>query len=351
MLPKKYNMKFRIVSSLLLGLCSFSSDVSNVRAELSLHSSPPAIGQTDSLIIRAENVNGNVAPLPSVESAAPEAKLFRRTQPLTTDEEQLLLKLRQEQERPWREIIEYFPGRKLKYIQARYYTLRETKQEESPKDLRAWTDEEKEILLDLRKTGQSWREIAKDLPGRSVGAIIDHYYYLKRDGHPPRSSRNFSAEEDELLLELAEADIPWEERVKYFNNRTSSSLRGRLTRIRPTKQLGKFSSKEDNLIIKSLKKGKILEEIAQMLGRSVEAVGKRIKFLEKSNRVDPVPELAKNRRYTAAEYDLMHEMYIRGMSWKYIATEYFPGRSSEGLRASYYHSRIKKQKGEGDNSN
>lgn len=396
-------MKFRVVISLFVGIYSVSLHASNVRAELGLHSSPPAIRQTNSPVVRAENVNGNMATLAPVESAAPEAKLFRRNQPWTYDEEQLLLKLRQEQEMPWGEMIEYFPGRTWRGIQTKYHDLTGTKQKRL-KELRAWTDEENEILLDLRKAGKSWEEIDKVLPGRSVVAIMMHYAYLKKDKKAPKSvSRRFSAEEDKLLLELAEADVPMKERVKYFDNRTASSLYGRLSKIKPTKgqrkirknfsaeedklllelaeagvlpeervkyfdsrtasslnsrlsrliptnRQGKFSPKENNLLIEALKKGKTLEEIAQSLGRSVRAVRARTKKLEKSNRIDPVPQLVKGRDYTDAEFDLMHEMYRKGMSWEDIATEYFPGRSGASLKVSHHNFRRKKQVGEGDDA-
>ena len=331
-------MNFRFVSSLLLGTYSFSFHVSNIKAEgVSLQSSPPTVRQTNSLINGAENTNANIN--------GSEAKLFRRGQLWTHEEEQLLLKLREE-ERPWDEISEFFPERNWQALASRYHSLKRTMQEK-PKEVQSWTPEEDKVLLDLRETGISWRKIAESLPERNERAIRNRYRHLKRGSPAPKEfRRRYSAEEDELLLKLAEAGIPWEERVTYFDDRSHKSLEQRFTKISQTKVAGHFSSEEDSLLIEALETGMTVEEVSQLLERSIRGVQTRIRKLEQLNRLDPVLELVKGRTYTAADFDLMQELVGKGMSWEDMAAEYFPGRSGTGLSIAYRKNQRRKQTGD-----
>ena len=42
-----------------------------------------------------------------------------------------------------------------------------------------WCDEEDEILLKMKKRGQTWKEIVKELPGRSDSACKNRYQVLQ----------------------------------------------------------------------------------------------------------------------------------------------------------------------------
>jgi hypothetical protein len=42
-----------------------------------------------------------------------------------------------------------------------------------------WCDEEDEILLKMKKRGQTWKEIVKELPGRSYLSCTSRYQALQ----------------------------------------------------------------------------------------------------------------------------------------------------------------------------
>ena len=335
-------MRFDIISSLILaGSCSYFGlcELDDVRAEYGVQSSPSKIGQkTYSLDTRAAEFDSNLSPIAiSVKPAVSEPKLLRRGKPWSDEEEQRLLKLRGEEQLPWAEIAELFPERSWRAIMAKYYKLtRDPFQNSKPLDL--WTDEEKEILLDLKEDNLSWDEIAEHLPRRTAKAIKTKYKTLTEDFQAPKEVlKLYTAEEDELLVKLGKMGIPWKERATYFNNRTLRSLASRYSQIKPPGlgQLGAFTREEDKQLIEALELGMTDIEISQLLQRRVEGVRARIRKLEQLNQLDPAPQIAKGRPYTVADYDLMREKVDQGMSWKDITIQYFPGRSIGSIQQSY----------------
>ena len=83
-----------------------------IKAEVSLQSTPSIIRQANSLTTHAENINKNITRVDYVKLAASsEARLFRRAQRWTLKEEELLLKLRSDEELPWNEIVKFMPER------------------------------------------------------------------------------------------------------------------------------------------------------------------------------------------------------------------------------------------------
>ena len=154
-------MKIDIISSLVLGKIFFFFlvfCVLDVRAEINIQPYSCEFRQA-------------LSPVHSVKSTASKPKLFRRGQKWTAEEEERLIRLRA-QRISWDELVESFPGRTWTAIRAKYSKLTMDRSK-PPKKVVRWTKEEKELLLELVKTGVSYEEIAKRFPGRSPGAIQD----------------------------------------------------------------------------------------------------------------------------------------------------------------------------------
>ena len=329
-----------IVGSLILGIySSLGLCVLDAKAEVGAHSILTGANT------RAEIIHGN--PLPIIKSgnaAASERKLFRRGQQWTAEEDQRLLALRAQQ-RPWSEIKEVFPQRSWRALETRYYKIRPDPP--TPiKEPNFWTEEEKKLLLELVETNISWEEIAKNLPGRTVPKIQHKYLTLSKGYQIPEdANKRWTTEEDELLLEIAEARVPWTEGVAFFENRSARALKSRYERLNsprtPSKPKGTFTTEEDDRIVEAVKLGLSMGEIARLLDRGKRTVQRQIARLRELGRLDP-----KGQSYTVAEFELMQEQLENGKSWDDIAAEYFPRRSRAGPGQAYRRYRARQQRGE-----
>ena len=369
-----------VLGILVLGIFSFLVlYVLDIRTELNIQPHRRKFGQT------------NLSSF-SVNAAASEAKVFRRAEKWAAEEEALLLRLRGE-EKSWAEIKEHFPKRTWAALSTRYYQL--TRDPLITQEYRKrWTKEEEKLLLDLAKTDLSFEEITKQFPGRTVKAVRNKYtnllkgysmpkkYYksytaeedelilqLHKEGVPWKervkffnnrtlnalqnrlkalTSLNFTADEDELLLDLEKEDIPWKERLTYFNNRTLDELRKRFKDLTaaPARSGSKYTPEEDDLIVEAVEERKTIEWITQLVERSPKQVKERIRKLEKSGRIDRAPHLAKFRDYMLADIELIHRLVEKGESWNDITTKYFPGRNIMSVRGAYDRHQARKQKEE-----
>ena len=284
------------------------------------------------------------SPSNSGRVAASEQKLYRRTR-WTAEEEERLVALR-EQEMSWEEISELFPERSWQALMAKYHRLTP---DVLTRTVNFWTEEEKKLLLELVEAGKSWEEIAEYFPGRTVTAVRATHNRLTTDVQAPRRVvRKWTAEEDELLLELAKARVPWEERVTHFDSRTLGALTTRYEILKapgtPREGLEIFTSEEDDLIVEGIELGMTLVEISQLLDRSTPAIKRRKEKLRQLKRLDP--SIDKGRTYTAADYELMRELVEKGMPWRKISAEYFPSRPNRGPEAAYRRYKSQKQREE-----
>ena len=206
-------MRFAITSgTVLFRTCFFLvSYVLHVKAEVGVQSYPPQVqAEANSLATPTENADGDLlSPIKSLKPDTPEPRLFRRAQRWTGEEEQRLLELRR-QKVPWDKIMDEFPGRSWSSLTNKYVRLTEDPSK-VPKRQKApppWTDEEQELLLELVESNLPWREIAERLPGRTETAARGKYRLLSGNFVPRKTWKHFSAEEDELLLELDKAGVP-----------------------------------------------------------------------------------------------------------------------------------------------
>lgn len=251
-------MRFSITSNLILGTYSlFGLYLLNVKADASEQPYSPEIQQIRSLASGTKIINNNnPPPVNSVESTTLESQLFKRSQRWTTDEEQRLIELR-EQDVSWVNIMKMFPERSWSALRSKYLRLTKNLSSYSPKK-KLWTDEEDKILLKLLEEKMPLEEISESLPGRTVQALKARYYYLRR-GIPvsQKTVRNWTAEEDALLLE-------------------------------------------------SLESGMIAKEIAPLFGRTEHAVYSHIGELNKQGRLKHISR--ERRTYKVADFELIHEL-------------------------------------------
>ena len=273
-------MNLKVISSLLFVFCALI-----VRAKVNAESFSTKTRQPYSLTSRHESIENEISPAHPVKSAILNPKLFKRGNHWTFEEEQLLLKLR-EQELSWEQIKEeFFPKRSWTALIAKHHKLTkdQSKIRKAPKP---WTDEEVELLLELKESEPplSWEDITKSFPGRSKTAVGNKYYMMSKVVSVPKTfhtQRPWTADEIELLLKLGKEGVPWKERVHFFNNRTLKALKERYKKLVPPKPppFGRFTSEEDNLIVEAVGLDKTTKEISQILGRTEQAVRRRKKKL------------------------------------------------------------------------
>lgn len=380
------------VLKLLLGIsllapssfCLISQAPRNL--EVGFQSYSPEARSPHSATSHAEDVVVDIPSLSSIGDALPAPKLIRRAgRPWTGDEEQLLLQLRDEQEMAWSEIAEYFTDRTWTALKIRYHQLTRDSSAPPRGKANAWTSEEEARLLDLVESGVQFSEMPQILRGRTLKAIRSKYRTLT-EGFPAPNlyKKQYTAAEDELILELAEAGLTWDEIAKHFKWRNANSLRRRFAKLTSTTRR-RYSPEEDELIlqlaqlnitwkemakhfngrsVKSIKQRyvqlapdrprirsywtpeqdkELIEaveanmtwlEMSDLFGKTVSTLKNRVSVLLRSGRLDQTPQIASNRPYTVADFELMRNSVEKNMSWNDIAREHFPGRSAESLRKS-----------------
>ena len=349
-------MKFKNV--ITLGTCSFFCfSILSVNADDSVQSTDPnRVGRfscshcSPSPPTRVRSIRGDDNNNNSIKAvvASGEPRFFKRSGRGWTDEEEdRLLELTEQRRMPFAEIQQkFFPERTENALRTKHNQLTHDFYKDE-REQKKWTEEQKRLLIKLVESNTPWSETAWFFPGRSVDALRGMYRSAKGDRFvPKRIIREWTTEENELLLRLAEEGIPWKKRVAFFDNRTLEAMQRQYTKVRtgpkPKPKPGIYTSEEDNLIVESLESGLTVIEIANLIGRKPRGVLKRIERLEQESRLKfTPPQIKTNRNYSVADFELMDDLRNRGLSWEEIAFEHFPGRKSENVMQAYARRRRK----------
>ncbi len=201
-------------------------------------------------------------------------------QGFTDEEDELLLRLREEDGVDWDQVALQFPTRTQKALQLRFNQLAKKimrehrnpgrkKRERSPgtKLNDRYSAEEDELLKKLREVDQmKWTEVAANFPGRNALALQKRYVREVSDAAKERQQRSqgvvakngenmkhlrYTYEEDEQILHFREQDgLSWEEIVPKMPGRQKESIERRYQYIYlrkdHTKMLQKMAAARQN---------------------------------------------------------------------------------------------------------
>ena len=314
---------------------------------------PLSLATHAALVSRAEDVKSNTLLTPKLDKRAK----IKRGLIWTDEDEKRLVRLREEG-KSWEELVEYFPGRTWQALNSRYGKLKraskpkKTLKQGEQKDRKRWTREEDKILLKLKERNESWENIAKRFPKRSQAAISSRWTYLRRDNKqaPAVTRKEYTDEENELLLAVAEMDIRWSERAKYIPGRSVQSLQNQYLRLKQgdPQDSNHWTSDEEDRVVEELERGKTVEEVGESLGRSTKAVNTKVYQLRRSGRIQTAVQLLdKLPPTTTADFELIRKKREEGMRWKDIMRHYFPGRPEWGPKDTHrYYAYLKKMEEE-----
>ncbi len=199
--------------------------------------------------------------------------------PWMPEEEELLEELLEKTDMSWDEIAKFFPGRSRGALVTHYSTR--LKGEGTSARLRRWTPEEDQLLIQLKEKGgrQSWSQLAEHFPGRSPKAVFSHYS-TELEGKT-RPLVRWTAEEEQLLIELKEKGLSWSQMLEFFPGRSKDALRSRYFDKLKVKgpdsvRLTRWTPEEDQLLVelkekKGLKWEQILKSFPHRTLKSIQS--------------------------------------------------------------------------------
>ena len=283
--------------------------------------------------VKFKNSKRNVVSTPS----AP--RLSKRANDFWTNDEDSLLQDLKSQDWPWKDIANALPGRTEGSAQQRYHLLQNKPL--APKKVQIpWTPGQVKLLQHLKANGKSWKEITKAFPGRSQGAVESRYIRITKNASKSnKSQKQWTSEEDERLLELAEDGLSWEGIAKQLSGRSLDAIARRYKQLGGDKQ-----AKEDAMLIQAIGEGKTWEEISQALGKSEVKVKGRASMLRKLGRIT-LTSLKQIHPYTDAELELLITLREDNVSWADISKR-FPERSKSALQQRYWKYKSRKEEEE-----
>lgn len=162
-----------------------------------------------------------------------------------------------------------------------------------------YTAEEDARLVKAREDGLTWKQVADLFEGRrGLGALKARYYYLSEQPDSPAelSSPRYTPEENELLIEARASRLTWEETVALFEGRRNEAALkfqyhklSKMPELQVKKLNRNYTADEDELIVREKEKGKSYPEIAELLpDRSAKSVRSRYYKIMKEREKSPI---------------------------------------------------------------
>ena len=138
--------------------------------------------------------------------------------------------------------------------------------------------------------------------GRSPDALRLHAQHLGL--HQPVPRRRWAEWEDAVLRDGYTSALPYAEIARQLPHRTPTSLAARARRLALISYARRWSSLEDQRLVQLTAHGRPLEDIAQRLGRTPEAIRRRAKRLGIAP-PRPAPAPRRTRRWSSEEDELL----------------------------------------------
>lgn len=203
-----------------------------------------------------------------------------------------------------------------------------------------WSGEDRRLLLELHEKGQTWLEISRHFPGRTISALIrqiEHIKYSKSSLRPldpvvPKISRkSWSQEESELLMQARKTGATPEQLRTILPGRTLQAMS--IKYLKMCRQMGRVPiaspgqrlwSSAQLTKLKSLKQqGQTSQEIATELRLTKFSVDHQWRMLKPRNK-NPLAEPCDRHFWTEAEDNTLKILRQQGRSMSEIAAAMTP---------------------------
>jgi len=194
-----------------------------------------------------------------------------------------------------------------------------------------WSKLEDDLICRLRRGGADFDAIARQMPGRTAGAIRVRVQRLIANGRLASTRATWSDAEDELLCQLRSANDSLEAIAERLPHRTRGALavrigylirQGRIeARWAPTHERRPWTAREESILVHLRARDATLDEIvARLPGRTRAAVARRVAALVEDG-VIPARAHAplSHRAWSPEEDELVAGMQRAGKTPEHIA--------------------------------
>ena len=135
----------------------------------------------------------------------------------------------------WKQVADLFGGRRdIKGLKARYYKLSEQPDSPAEKSSPRYTPDENDILIEARASRLTWEETVALFGGRrNEAALKVQYHKLSRmpESRVSKANRNYTADEDELIVREKERGKSHHEIAKLLPDRSAKSVQNRYYKL------------------------------------------------------------------------------------------------------------------------
>ena len=138
--------------------------------------------------------------------------------------------------------------------------------------------------------------------GRSPDALRLHAQHLGL--HRPRPRRRWAEWEDAVIRDGYTSALPYAEIARQLPHRTTTSLAARARKLELISYARRWSTHDDQRLLQLTVRGSTLEDVAQRLGRTPEAIRRHASRLG-INPPEPAPAPRHARRWTGEEDELL----------------------------------------------
>lgn len=223
------------------------------------------------------DLSGTSKGLPGKEGQSGKPDLSNSHRTWSAEEERVLLDMRATG-CTWREIASRF-GRSLRSVRIHHCEALPLEPPQTHKPF-YFSATEHQQMLEKRAQGHTWREIALTIPGRSIESLRKHYNYTDQSSSERGSHQRWTTEQINEVFRLRNNELlPWPAIAQKFPNRSVVAVKAvyRATCKRlgmPVVRVNPYWTKEESTkLLQYRAEGKSIREIASLMdGRSYTGV-------------------------------------------------------------------------------